>query len=120
MLSDLLRQPNTLLVFYLPGCTDCVTEFEQLGRTLDDERDWSSFILVSPGNPRLAEDERDEYGLRCPILYDHRAAFTRDKLSIHAFPFNVLVDRNRTVMDITIGPLDQSDFLKIISSDSEA
>lgn len=123
--EDLTRQPVDLqklarerfvLIIINPNCESCVEELNLLQSLFSNPDDLAHFVVVSAGNPYDLQDLVEQYQVRLPIYYDHRARFL-SQLRVSSFPFNIILDRNWVVHDLFTGSLTPEEARHIALSD---
>lgn len=102
-LSDVVCA-QSIIAFSLPGCGYSVKELQNLkvlGLTPDDEL---CFIFISDDHPTELMYYRQEYELKCRILYDENREYMKS-LGVFTSPFNVIVNSALYIRDIRAGNL---------------
>jgi peroxiredoxin len=117
-LSDLLSK-KTLVSFYYPDCEACVFEFERLQDACLDTADYALFLFISAADPQALADHKRGLALPLTVLCDQGSAYSRE-LGIFTYPFNVIVNRDRIVMEIIADALQDDDFKDIIKANDAA
>ena len=112
-LSDILID-NTLLVYMEPGCGACLDEIETLSKTVKTPDEYRHFVLISTANPLHMHKMRDEFGLKCLMMYDEQRVFGNN-LNIVSFPFGLLVSRERVIQNAYAFVLEKEELNDIAS-----
>jgi cytochrome c biogenesis protein CcmG, thiol:disulfide interchange protein DsbE len=110
-LSDLVTD-KILITCVQPDCDACLEEMERLRRAADSPDDYKHVILITSGNPLHMQRVREDYGLKCVILYDDERQFGA-ALKIQSFPFNLVVDHNRVIHEIIASVLLPEDYRRL-------
>lgn len=110
MLSD-----KSLIIFFDYSCENCLVELEYLGKVVKDSILASNIILISATNPLFLLDARNEFGLKCPILYDDRQQFM-NALGVDTYPFNLFVGSDGVIDSVVASAMGQSDLDQFLAA----
>jgi peroxiredoxin len=113
LLSQLVTD-RTIITYIKPDCDACLTELEHLRSAAEDSTDYSRVLLISTANPLHLQRLKDDYGLGCRVLYDEERFFG-SALNIQSFPFNLVIDRERVILEIHANPLLKADYERLLS-----
>jgi peroxiredoxin len=113
LLSQLVTD-RTIITYVKPDCDACLTELEHLRSAAEDSTDFARVLLISTANPLHLRRLRADYGLGCRVLYDEERFFG-SALNIQSFPFNLVVDRDRVILEIHANPLLKADYERLFS-----
>ncbi len=116
-LDDLVTS-RTVITYMQTDCDGCLLELEEMIKTVTDPADYRHFILISSANPLHLRKLRDNFGLDCAILYDEERQFGH-ALNIYSYPFSVIVNGSRVILDIRADALWAEDFKEIIRLNRE-
>jgi peroxiredoxin len=111
-LSEVLSEKTVIDIFDL-GCEACLVEIQAIHEVVRDESDFKYFVLISSGAPVSLTDLRQQYNLRCPILYDENHEFFSE-LNIMGIPFNMIVTKDRIIEKIVSGTLTEDELREVI------
>jgi len=117
MLSELLTQ-KCVIAFIKPDCEGCLMELETIGLTIPDRSDHRHFIFISSSNPLHMLELRDNFGIKCPILFDEGRDVAL-RLKVLTYPFNFVVNRQRVILDARAGSMSAEDYLEIVAANKE-
>ena len=106
---------NTMISIISPSCPSCIDELNQLKHTVHDSSDFKYFVFISSGNPRFLRDVRDSTNVPSLFLYDHRAEYL-SIYNITTYPFNITVDSNLVVRNITSGAFLDDEIIDLIET----
>jgi peroxiredoxin len=113
LLSQLVTD-RTIITYLKPDCDACLTELEHLRSAAVDSADFARVLLISTANPLNLQRLKADYGLGCRVLYDEERFFG-SALNIQSFPFNLVIDRNRVILEIHANPLLKADYERLFS-----
>jgi peroxiredoxin len=108
LLSELTTD-KTLITYMKPDCDACLDELERLRSVADSPEDYEHVILTTSANPLHMQRVREDFGLKCVILYDDERQFGA-ALKIQSFPFNLVVDHDRVIQEIIASVLLPDDY----------
>jgi peroxiredoxin len=100
---------KTLITYLKPDCDACLEEMERLRQAAESQDDYDHVLLIASANPLHLHRLREDYGLGCLILYDDERLFG-STLRISSFPFNLVVDRSRVILEIHANTLLLDDY----------
>jgi peroxiredoxin len=113
LLSQLVTD-RTIITYLKPDCDACLTELEHLRSAAVDSADFARVLLISTANPLNLQRLKADYGLGCRVLYDEERFFG-SALNIQSFPFNLVIDRDRVILEIHANPLLKADYERLFS-----
>ncbi|RLG43708.1 MAG: hypothetical protein DRN81_05985, partial [Thermoproteota archaeon] len=116
-LSELLTQ-KCVIAFIKPDCEGCLMELETIGRTITDGADHRHFIFISSANPLHMVELRENFGIRCPILFDEGRDVAL-RLKVQTYPFNFVVNHERVILDVRAGGMSGEDYQEIVAANKE-
>lgn len=116
-LSDLVSN-RTLISYAMPDCDACLGELEVMKRAVKDSADFRYFLVISDANPAHFEAVRQNMGVNCRFLFDNGGAF-RTAFGIFSYPFNMIVAKDLTVLEIRVGYTVESDFEEVVKANHE-
>lgn len=111
-LSDLVVG-NMLISVVMPMCESCLDEMLYIREQIDNPDDYRHLVFITSANPRFMRDIKQETSMPAAFLYDHRAAYL-SRYDVNAYPFNIIIDSNRVVLDVFGCGLTQSDLEKVL------
>jgi peroxiredoxin len=106
---------RTLITYMKPDCDACLDELERLRSVADSPEDYEHVILITSANPLHMQRVREDYGLKCVILYDDERQFGA-ALKIQSFPFNLVVDHDRVIQEIIASVLLPEDYERLFEA----
>ena len=105
---------KTLITYIKPDCDGCLVELERLRKAANGPEDYERVLIISSANPLHLQKLREDYGLGCLILYDEERLFG-SALKIQSFPFNLVVNRDRVILEIHANILLPDDYKHLFS-----
>ena len=72
-------------------------------------------LIISSANPLHLQKLREDYGLGCLMLYDEERLFG-NALKIMTFPFNLVVNRDRVILEIHGNVMLEDDYKRLFSA----
>ena len=115
MLSQLVTD-RTIITYLKPDCDACLIEMEQLRETARDSSDYARVLLISSANPMHLRQLRTDYELGCRAFYDEERFFA-SALKISSFPFNLVINRDRVILEIHASTLMKDDYEQLFRVD---
>ncbi len=106
---------RTLITYIQPDCDACLVELERLRSAVESPADYERVLIISSANPLHLQRLREDYGLGCRMLFDEERLFGT-ALKIQTFPFNLVVDRSRVILEIHAGALLPDDYERLFSA----
>ncbi len=113
LLNEILTD-KTLITYMKPDCDACLVELERLSSAADSPEDYKRVLIISSANPLHLQRLREDYGLGCLMLYDEERLFGA-ALKIQSFPFNLVVNRDRVILEIHASILLPDDYKRLFS-----
>jgi peroxiredoxin len=111
-LSEILCE-RSMVGFVSTSCGFCKLEVERFNKLATDPKRQSCLILISDAPPADLLDFRNELNIQCQLYYDPDGTY-QSALGVYTFPFNLIVDENRTIQDIIPGTPDEEVIEEII------
>ncbi len=108
---------KTLITYIKPDCDGCLVELERLRKAANGPEDYKRVLIISSANPLHLQKLREDYGLGCLMLYDEERLFGT-ALKIQSFPFNLVVNRDRVILEIHANTLLPDDDARLFSTTS--
>ena len=105
---------KTLITYIKPDCDGCLVELERLRKAANGPEDYKRVLIISSANPLHLQRLREDYGLGCLMLYDEERLFGT-ALKIQTFPFNLVVNRDRVILEIHANTLLPDDYERLFS-----
>jgi len=115
-LAELVKE-RSVISFLRPDCDACLVELEHLHEIAVSPQDWEPFIFISTANPLHLRELEESFHMNSVILFDEEGMAT-EALNVMAWPFNIVVDGNLTIIDIHARPLDGDEFREVIEFSS--
>jgi peroxiredoxin len=113
LLNEILTD-KTLITYMKPDCDGCLVELERLRSAADSPEDYERVLIISSANPLHLHKLREDYGLGCLMLYDEERLFG-SALEIYTYPFNLVVNRDRVILEIHGSVLLPDDYERLFS-----
>jgi len=120
LLNEILAD-KTLITYMKPDCDGCLVELERLCAAANSPEDYEQVLIISSANPLHLHKLREDYGLGCLMLYDEERFFG-SALKIMSYPFNLVVNRDRVILEVygsVLLPDDYESLFSIIGHHSE-
>jgi peroxiredoxin len=116
LLQEILTD-RTLISYMKPDCDGCLVEMERLRDAADGPDDYEQVLIISSANPLHLQKLREDFGLGCLMLYDEERYFG-SALKIFTYPFNLVVDRNRVILETHGNVMLPDDYKRLFSNTS--
>jgi len=113
LLNEILTD-KTLITYMKPDCDGCLVELERLRTAANGPEDYKQVLIISSANPLHLHKLREDYGLGCLMLYDEER-FLRSALGIYTYPFNLVVNRDRVILEVYGSVLLPDDYESLFS-----
>jgi peroxiredoxin len=114
-LSELVTD-RSLISYMKPDCDACLEETERLRSVAKGPEDYEHVIMITSANPLHMQRVREDYGLKCVILYDEERQFG-SVLKVQTYPFNIVVDRGRVIREIHANGLLTDDYERLFANE---
>jgi len=117
LLNEILTN-KTLITYMKPDCDGCLVELERLRAAANSPEDYEQVLIISSANPLHLRELREDYGLGCLMLYDEERFFGM-ALEIYTYPFNLVVNSDRVILEIYGSVLLPDDYESLFSITGE-
>ncbi len=110
-LSELIAD-TSLISFFASACDACLTDISNAELVCEGNHNLTNVILISRESISRLQQVKEDYGLTCAILYDHKGELAAE-LRVDNYPFNVIIDSAMTICRVVSGVIPANELDRI-------